>query len=249
VVPDRLVTDPAVGSWRPNPTSVSVVMAVLRRLGPQLVEATLVPSALFYVAMLTFGLTWGVVAAAGWLLLSIGRRVTNGRRVSGLLVLATFGLSVRVGLYLLNENEFVYFVQPIIRTVATALLFATSALIGRPLVARFAGDFCSFDADVGSRPAVTALFRRLTLLWAGGQAMIAAVHLTLLLTVPVTVFIGTAAGTAWLIIAACVLVTIGDAIRTTRNDGLLTVLAGGGRLHALAARAGHDSSMITARCP
>lgn len=232
--PDSAPTELAGGPWVASPSSAAVLVAVLRRLGPQLAEATLVPSLLCYLGVITFGLMWGVVAAAIWTAWSIGRRVAARRQVSGLLVLAASGLLLRAGLYLLNENTFVYFVQPIARTTMMALLFAASALTGRPLIARFAGDFCSFSPDVGRRPAIVALFGRLTYLWAGGQAVIAGVHLTLLLTVPVGVFIGTAAGAAWLVIAVCVLVTVGDAIRTTRNDGLHTVLGRGGRLHALA---------------
>jgi hypothetical protein len=215
-----------------DPSPLSVLTAVVRRLAPQMIEATLIPSALCFAATLTVGLTWGVVAAATWIVVSITRRIACRAQVSALLVVATVGLSVRVGVYLLNENDFVYFVQPVMRTVATAVLFASSAVLGRPLVARFAHDFCSFDADVGSRPAIAALFRRLTYLWAGAQAVTAGVTLTLLLTVPVEVFIGAAAGATWLIIATCVVATVVDAVRTTRNDGIHTTIATGGRLHA-----------------
>lgn len=214
-------------------TPAPVVFAVMRRLGPQLVEATLIPTVLCYVAVLTVGLAWGVLAAAVWTALAIGLRVANGRRVTGLLVVASAGLIVRIGLFVLSGSAFIYFLQPIARTVAMAALFAASALIRRPLVARFAGDFCSFDEGVGERPAITALFRRLTFLWAGGQVVIASVNLTLLLTVPVTVFIGTAAGAAWVIIGICLVATVTDAVRTTKRDGLHTTLSRGGRLHTL----------------
>lgn len=227
-------SSPADG--RPNPSPASVLAAVARRLIPQLAEATLVPTALCYLGMLTFGLTWGIVAAAGWTGLMIARRLAGRRQVSGLLVLATVGLLVRSGLYLINESSFVYFLQPIARTAATALLFAASAVFGRPLIARFANDFCAFDHEVGGRPAIVALFGRLTYLWAGAQALIAGAHITLLLTVPTAVFVGTAAGAAWLVIGTCVVLTVADSVRTTRKDGLHTVLATGGRLHALASR-------------
>ena len=230
---------PPTEVWRTDPTPASVLTAVMRRLGPQLAEATLIPSALCFIATLTVGLTWGVVAAASWMCLSITRRIARRTPVSALLLLATVGLSARVGVYLLNENDFMYFVQPIMRTLAVAMVFALSAIVGRPLVARFAGDFCSFDADIGSRPAITALFRRLTYLWAGAQAIIAGVNLTLLLTVPVEVFIGTATAAAWLIICACVVITVSDAIRTTRNAGIHTAITSGGRLHALAHPVAH----------
>ena len=108
-------------------------------------------------------------------------------------------------------------------------------MAGKPLVARFAGDFCHFGSDVGDRPAIVSLFRRLTFVWAGAQATIAAINLTLLLTVPVAVFVGTAAATAWVIMGAGVVITVTDAVRTTRNDGLRTAVASGGRLHAYVA--------------
>lgn len=232
---------PLAEVWRSDPSPASVLTAVLRRLGPQLTEATLIPSGLCFAAALTVGLTWGVVATAGWMCLSIARRIVRGTQVSALLLLAMIGLSARVGLYLFNENDFVYFVQPIMRTVGVALLFAASAVLGRPLVARFARDFCSFDAEIGSRPAIVALFRRLTFLWAGAQAITAAVNLTLLLTVPTEVFIGTATGAAWLIVGACVVFTVSDAIRTTRDAGIHTAITSAGRLHALAGPVAHPT--------
>jgi hypothetical protein len=227
-----------------NPRIVDVTIAVFRRLAPQLVEATLVPSALCYAGVLTVGLVWGVLAATIWSLgVMVARRVT-GRRVSALLFVASFGLVVRLALYLSSGSEFVYFVQPVLRTAATALLFAGSALLGRPLVARFAGDFCSFTTEVGARPAIVALFRRLTYLWAGAQLLIAAASAALLVTVPVGVYIGAAAGAAWALIALCVVITVTDAVRTTRSEGMRTVMSSGGRLQAIAPSVGLGRPML-----
>jgi hypothetical protein len=219
-------------SWRIDPAWTLVVWAVVRRLFPYLVEATLIPTAMYYAGLVTFGQVWGILAAATCTYVSVSRRLVRRQPVPGLLVVASLGISVRVGMYLANESSFVYFVQPIIKTVATALLFAISVVIGKPLVARFAADFCAFGDDVGGRPAIKALFRRLTYLWAGAQITIATANLTLLLTVPVAVFVGTAAATAWTVMSAGVVITVADAVRTTRNDGLRTALAHGGRLHA-----------------
>ena len=166
-----------------------MVAAVARRLLPYLVEATMVPTAAYYVGLVVLGQVWGILAAAACTYLTVGRRLLRGRAVPGLLVVASVGITVRVGMYLLDGSSFVYFVQPIIKTVATALLFLVSVLIGKPLVARFAKDFCAFGDDVGARPAIVSLFRRLTFLWAGAQITIAAVNLTLLLTVPVALFV------------------------------------------------------------
>jgi hypothetical protein len=223
---------PPDASWRVDPSSTRVVGAVVRRLFPYLVEATLIPTAMYYAGLIAFGPMWGILAAAACVYVSVGRRLLRRQPVPGLLVVASVGLSVRVAMYLVNESSFIYFVQPIIKTMATAVLFGGSVLIGKPLVARFAADFCAFGDDVGRRPAIVSLFRRLTLLWAGAQIMIAAANLTLLLTVPVPVFVGTAAATAWTVMCAGVVITVVDAVRTTRGDGLRTALAQGGRLHA-----------------
>jgi hypothetical protein len=53
-----------------------------------------------------------------------------------------------------------------------------------------------------------------------------------LLTVPVTVFVGTAAAAAWVIMGVGTALTVADAVRTTRADGVRTMIADGGRLHA-----------------
>ena len=172
-------------AWRMNPSRVSVVKAVGRRMVPYLIEATLIPMALFYLFFIMFELKWAIVAALVWTYAAMGRRILTGRPIPGLLVLATLGISVRTVIYVLSGNDFVYFFQPIMRTVATAAAFALSVRIGRPLVARFAADFCPISPDVQERPAVVQLFRRLTYLWAAVNAVAAAATLTLLLTVPV----------------------------------------------------------------
>jgi hypothetical protein len=233
----ELTGDPDA-SWRLDPSAGSIVLAVVRRLLPYLVEATVIPTMLYYIGLLTVGHMWGIVAAASCTYVSVVRRLLRRERVPGLLLLASVGISVRLALYFVNDSAFLYFVQPIAKTVAVSVLFAVSVVVGKPLVARFAADFCAFGIDVGARPAIRSLFCRLTFLWAGAQITIAAVDLILLLTVPVSVFVGTAAATAWMVMTTGVVVTVVDAVRTTRRDGLRTALATGGRLHAFVAPAG-----------
>ncbi len=218
-----------------NPSKVSVVWAVARRMVPYLIEATVIPTALFYAFLITFELKWAILAALAWTYSAVGRRILAGRPVPGLLVLATVGVSVRTVVFLFNENHFVYFFQPILRTAATGACFALSVLVGRPLIARFASDFCPLTPDVSCRPAVVHLFRRLTYLWAGVNATAAAASLTLLLTVPVAVFVGTAAVSAWIITCSGVVLTVSDSVRTARREGLATAVAPNGTLHAFVA--------------
>ena len=225
-------------AWQMHPSKLSVVKAVGRRMVPYLIEATLIPTALFYVFFVIVDLKWAIVAALGWTYAAVGRRILTGRPIPGLLMLATLGISVRTLIFLLNENHFVYFFQPIMRTVATAAFFALSVLVGRPLIARFAADFCPISPDVQIRPAIVQLFRRLTYLWAVVNAMLAVVSLTLLLTLPVAVFVGTEIVSAWVITCSGVVLTVSDSVRTARTEGLHTAVAPNGRLHAYVDRPG-----------
>jgi hypothetical protein len=69
-------------------------------------------------------------------------------------------------------------------------------------------------------------------LWAGVNAMAAAATLTLLLTVPVAVFVVTATVSAWVITCSGVVLTVSESVRTARREGLRTAVAPHGRLHA-----------------
>jgi uncharacterized membrane protein len=223
---------PADLSWRLQPSILAVVGAVTRRLVPYLIEATLVPTLLFYAFLITLDLKWAIIAAFGWCYAAVGRRLVGRRPIPGLLVLGCLGITVRTVIYLLSGNAFVYFVQPILRTLVTAATFGISIWIGRPLIARFANDFCPISEDVRARPAIVQLFRRLTYLWAGANAAAAAVSLTLLLTVPTAVFVGVATVTAWAITCTGVILTVSDAVRTARAEGLAASIEPNGLLRA-----------------
>jgi uncharacterized protein DUF3159 len=223
---------PAELVWTMHPSKLSVMGAVTRRLVPYLIEATVIPTVLFYVSLLMLGLRWAFVAALGWSYVAVARRIVGRRPIPALLVLACVGITVRTVIYLLSGNPFVYFVQPILRALATAAVFALSVLIGRPLIARFAWDFCPLTPEVQTRPAVVRLFRRLTYLWAGINLAAALVSLTLLVTVPTAVFVGTATLAAWVITCTGILLTVSDSIRTARSEGLATAVAPNGLLRA-----------------
>jgi hypothetical protein len=225
--------------WRMRPSRRSVVGAVVRRLFPYLIEATVVPTVIFYSLLaVTTELRWAIVGALAWSLAAVARRCIAGRPIPGLLILATLGISVLTVIYLWSSNSFVYFVQPILRTVLTAGLFAGSVAIGRPLIARFAADFCPLSPDVQRRPAVLRLFRRLTFLWAGVNGLVAAASLVLLLTVPVSVFVVTATVSAWVVTCTGVVLTVADSVTTARREGLVTALAPNGTLYAATSHPG-----------
>ena len=110
--------------------------------------------------------------------------------------------------------------------VIVVIVFASSVFSGMGvLIARFAGDFCPLTSDVSDRPGIRSLFKRLTFLWAGVNAAAAATSLALLLTVPVSVFVVTAAVSAWTITCTGVVVTVADSVTTARREGVVTAVA------------------------
>jgi len=119
-------------AWRMHPSKLSVVAAVTRRLVPFLIEATLIPTLLFYAFLITADLRWAFVAALVWCYTMVARRIFRGRPIPGLLVLGCLGITVRTMVYLLSANAFVYFVQPILRTLVTAATFGPSVVSAGP---------------------------------------------------------------------------------------------------------------------
>lgn len=223
---------PAEPAWRLHPSKLSVVFAVVRKMVPYLVEATLIPTLLFYTFLIALSLSWAFVAALCWTYAAVARRLISRRSIPALLLLACLGITVRTVVFLFSGSTFVYFMQPIVRTLATAGVFALSVLIGRPLIARFATDFCALTPEVQGRPAIVRLFQRLTYLWAFINLAAACASLTLLLTVPTAVFVGTATLAAWIITCTGLVLTVSDSVRTARSEGLHTAVAPNGWLRA-----------------
>jgi hypothetical protein len=208
----------------PRPPVVSkrhVVTVVVRRGGPKVIEATLVPGALFYVCLVWGGLGLAYVTALTWVYGCIGRRWATRRPVSVLLLLAAVGITARTAVAVWSGSAFVYFVQPIAGTVLTGAVFIASLVIGRPLIGRFAGDFWPMTPEVAENPGVMALFRGLTLLWAGVNLTTAALTLGLLLSLPLATFVAVKQVTGLGITVAAIAVTIIWSHRTACREGIV----------------------------
>jgi hypothetical protein len=139
---------------------------------------------------------------------------------------------VRSLVFLCSQRSFVFFLQPILGTMLTAAVMLGSIAIGRPLIGRFAQDFCPMADDLGDRPAIVRLFRRLTYLWAGVNIVIAVVNFTLLATVPVEIFVGTKTVSAWVLSCTGVALTVSAAVSTARREDIRTAVSPAGLLHA-----------------
>src|SRR5207237_573178 len=77
----------------------------------------------------------------------------------------------------------------ILSTVATGCVFLTSLVVGRPLIARLAIDFWPVTDAMQENPRIVALFRGLTVLWAGVNLVVAGITFVLLLWLPLETFV------------------------------------------------------------
>jgi intracellular septation protein A len=203
----------------------SILVAVGQRGFPRLLEATLIPTALFAVLAVTANVTIAMIAVMVWTYAAVGRRLVRRRPVPPLVFLAAIALTVRTVVGVLSGSTFAYFIQPVATTVVLGIVFLTSVLVGRPVVARLADDFCPLDADVATRPAVVRLFAGLTLLWSLVHLLTAATTFTMLVTMPVPLFVALKTITCLAITIAAITLTILWAMRVARAENLVFAYA------------------------
>jgi hypothetical protein len=206
---------------RPHLSKRPILGAVVRRGLPHLVEATLIPAALFYVSLVSFGVVVAMGVALAWSYAAVGRRLLAQRRIPPILLLATVGITVRTAIALGSGSTAIYFLQPIAATVAMAGVFFLSILIGQPLVARIAADFCPLPPEVAARPAVVRLFTDLTVLWALVNLTTAAATFGLLVSLPMATFVASKLVVGLAITSTGVVLTILWSLRTARVEGLV----------------------------
>ena len=218
-----LVSAPA-GGFDANHSKVcrvAVLRSVGRRLVPRVVEATLVPTGLFYVFLVTVGSTAAIIAALVWAFGAISYRRITQKPVSGLLVLSAVGLGVRSIFVMLSGSTFVYFAGPIGTTLALAAVFMFSVVVGKPLVARLAGDFCPMAPDVAERPQVVRLLSALTVLWACVHLVSAAVTLSMLLSVQVATYVMLKTAASFVLTGAAIVFTVLWSVRIANRENLM----------------------------
>jgi hypothetical protein len=203
----------------------SILRAVIRRSGPHVIEASVIPAVLFYGFLVGLGLHAAYLGVLAWSFGAFAVRVARGRSVPPLLVLTMIGISVRTMVAIVSGSSFVYFVQPVLSTVAMSLVFLGSVAIGRPLIASLAHEFWPLTSDDISSPAVTRLFRNLTVLWAGVNLATAVTTMILLLALPLAAFVAVKQVTGLAITAVGVYITVSSSLRMARRENLASLYA------------------------
>ena len=201
-------------------SKLRVLQVVGRRSAGSLIEATVVPAVLFYVFFVVAGPNAAMLAALAWSYGSVLRRIVARQRVPGVLQLACVALTVRT-IIGIAAGTFIYFLQPIATTVALGLVFLGSLLVGRPLIARMASDFCPLHHDIAGRPAIARLFSRLTLLWAGTHLLSAAVSFSLLMSLSTATFLALKSFVSFGITVGAIVLTVSWSIQTARSENLV----------------------------
>ena len=210
----------------PHLRTLSVLGAVVRRVIPTLVEATLIPALLVYGFVALGSLTLAMVSALAWTCGVLAWRRLTRRSIPGVLLLAAAGLSVRTVVGISSGNPIVYFVQPIAATMVLAVVFLGTLLTDRPIIARLAVDFCPLSPEVAVRPAVIRLFRELTVMWAAVHVATAVATFALLISLPTATFIATKTVTCVAISSCAVVVTVVRSLGIARREQLAFVPAG-----------------------
>jgi intracellular septation protein A len=139
--------------------------AVVVRVAASLATAVVAPAAVFAGTLVLVNVYAAVATALGFVCAAMCWRWATRRPLSGLLLLTLGIMTVRTGFTLATGNTFVYFVQPVFADALVAAAFFGSLWTARPIVARIAPDFFPMDAALAARPAIRALFWRLTLMW------------------------------------------------------------------------------------
>jgi hypothetical protein len=179
--------------------------------------ATLIPLAVFYVALMASSVLWAmavsVVYAYGVAIYQYARR----RRVSGMLLMTVFMATMRAVAAVASGQAVMYFAIPVVETAGFGLMFAATMFTSEPLVVRLARDLVPHAADDIAQRA--SLIKTLSLIWTVTYLASCATSLVLLTTVPLSVFLGAHTLTGWFWTGSGMAITI--ALCRRRTSGLL----------------------------
>jgi hypothetical protein len=189
-----------------------------------LIEATVIPAVLFYTVLTSVGTNAAILAVLLWAYGALAFRLVRRYPVPPILILAVVGITVRTVVAVASGSTFIYFFQPVLGTVATACVFLLSLVVGRPMVARLASEFCPIAPETAGRPAVVRLFRGLTVLWAGVSLATAATTMVLLLVLPLATFVAAKTISGLFITTAGIVLTVTWSLRTAQRENLVHTL-------------------------
>jgi intracellular septation protein A len=185
-LPEAVPADPGPG---PMVVALPGLMSLARQAVPRLLEAVIIPLALFYAALAAFGLNGALAAVLAWAYGNLALRRLCGRPLSASMMLATVAITVRVALAAWSGSALVYFLQPELGTICFSMVFLASVRLRRPLVGKLIGEYVRLPRAVMAHARIRRCFVQLTLLWALVLLANATLSIWLLLSVPLGTYL------------------------------------------------------------
>lgn len=142
--------------WRP----------ILRQVLTRVFLVSLLPMGVFYASLSLFGLRPAALATATLYYGGLIARLVRRKPVLAAALFTAGFLALRIVVVFWTGSAFLYFIQPVIGTVAVATIFAASALAGRPVLDRLAHDFCPFSDELSRQLRQARFFTWLSAVWA-----------------------------------------------------------------------------------
>src|SRR3954451_16257626 len=151
--PPRVIDMPG---WRP----------IVRQVLVRVVLVSLLPMSVFYTTLNLFGLRAAAIVTAALYYAGLLARFVRRQPVLTAAVFTAGLLTLRTIVVFCTGSAFLYFLQPVLGTVAVATTFATSALAGRPVLDRLAHDFCPISSELAGELREARFFGWLSVVWA-----------------------------------------------------------------------------------
>jgi intracellular septation protein A len=139
--------------------------ALIRHALPRFVEGVIAPVAVFYAAFALLGFNGALAAAVTWVYGGLIWRYLRGHGVSGMLLLAALGVTVRAALAAATGSPVVYFLQPTLGTLLVSMAFLASVPLRRPLAQKLATEMVPMPEAFLRHARVRQFFLRISLLW------------------------------------------------------------------------------------
>src|SRR3954452_3344495 len=134
--------------------------SVAKQGARHLLENTVAPLGAFYLALMTLGLTWAFISGLALCYGTVALRLIRRQKVPALLLLAVALITARAVIGLATGSVFLYFLQPSLGNFAIGALFLGTVAIGRPIIAKLAGEFCGSPQEVVGHHRLRTFFRQ-----------------------------------------------------------------------------------------
>ena len=141
------------------------VHEIARKAGSTVLTASLLPAVVFYLTLTLSTLRIAVAITLVWYYAGLLWMHLRGKPMLAAAMLGAGLLTLRAVLAFWTNSSFLYFLQPVAGTIATATAFSVTALAGRPLLDRLVHDFCPLPAALSSRLRANHYFRYVSLVW------------------------------------------------------------------------------------